>query len=184
VNIISELKKFKSDYYTVFITQNGNNFFEYKDGSLHIAYVDNYELFYAKSTDNGLHWTKEKIITGHEGDIRRASLVLDRNGKVFIGFNVNKNYNYANPTAVSYGQEFKFDLYCTDNVNGTWRIEKVDTYNKSKHTMANDGAEVSDMLIDADNNLHLFANYGGWWNYGGIAYIKLWIEDFIVILKP
>ena len=169
-NIISELKTFKSAYFTGFAPQNGNNLFEHTDQSLHITYVDNYELFYAKSTDKGLHWTKEKITTGHDGDIRRASLVVDKNGKVFIGFNVNDNYNYGNPTAVTDTKEFLFDLYCTQNLNGVWSVEKVDSYNKSTHSMANDGAEVADMLIDADNNLHIFANYGGWWNYGGIAY--------------
>ena len=168
--IISQLNPYKSGYFTNFVTQNGNNFFEHTDNSLHIAFVDDYELYYAKSTDSGKSWKKEKVNTGYDGDIRRASLVVDNNGKVFIGFNVHTKYNYANPTAVSYGYEFNYELYCANNINTIWNIEKIDTFNKSTNSHPNDGAEVADMIIDSNNNLHLFTNYAGWWNYGGVAH--------------
>lgn len=169
-NIISQLNSYKSGYFTSFITQNGNNFFEHTDKSLHIAFVDDYELYYAKSTDSGKSWHKEKINTGYDGNIKRASLVVDKNGKVFIGFNAHSKFNYANPTSVTYGYEFNYELYCANNIGGTWSIEKVDTFNKSSNAKPNDSAEVADMIIDSNNNIHLFANYSGWWNYGGVAY--------------
>ncbi|MFK5975055.1 MAG: hypothetical protein QM493_00985 [Sulfurovum sp.] len=169
-NIISQLNSYKSGYFTSFITQNSNNFFEHTDKSLHIAFVDDYELYYAKSTDSGKSWHNEKINTGYDGNIKRASLVVDNNGKVFIGFNAHSKSNYANPTSITYGYEFNYELYCANNLSGIWSIEKVDTFNKSSNVRPNDSAEVADMIIDSNNNIHLFANYSGWWNYGGVAY--------------
>lgn len=77
------------------------NYSYYKDvsGTEHLAVVDNYELYYYKSTNDGADWSKEKIITGHEGDIYIAAITVDNNGKVFIGYTIHSLFNYANPTA-------------------------------------------------------------------------------------
>ncbi|MDP2362641.1 MAG: hypothetical protein Q8M94_02605, partial [Ignavibacteria bacterium] len=91
---------FYTGYFTSFGHWTINSFIEDVDGILHVAYVDNYELYYYKSTNDGQTWQKEQIITGHEGDIRNVSLAVDLNGKVFIGFTAHPLYNYSNPTGI------------------------------------------------------------------------------------
>jgi len=71
-----------------------NSYFKEPDGTEHLAYVDNYKLYYFKSTDDGKNWSKEQIITTLEGDIRSCALTVDTAGKVFIGITVNNNLNY------------------------------------------------------------------------------------------
>lgn len=163
---ITTTKSYKNGYFTNFTSQNGNNLFEEADGTLHLAFIDNYELFYATSKDKGLTWSKEQIITNHEGAIRRASLTVDGNGKVFIAFTTQDKFNYANPTQVVYGQEFEYNLYCATNMGGTtWSIETLYTYQSR-----NNSQEIASINVDKDNNIYVFANYYGWWSYGGTAY--------------
>ena len=156
---------FYTGYFTSFGHWTINSFIEDVDGILHVAYVDNYELYYYKSTDDGQTWQKELIITGHEGDIRNASLAVDLNGKVFIGFTAHALYNYSNPTGVIYYHEFEYDLYCVHNKTGSWVVEAVEA-----HSTSNNGPVVENIYVDADNNVHLFANKYGWMNYGGVAW--------------
>ncbi len=163
--VITTTQEYKTGYYTSFIHQNGNNLFEDSAGTLHIAFVDNYELYYAKSTDGGESWSKEKITTGHEGALRRASLTVDTNKKVYIGFITHNKFNYADDTNVTYGTNFEYDMYCATNKSGSWSIELLYT-----HENGTTGREVAGLDIDADNNVHLFATYYGWWSYGGRAY--------------
>ncbi len=152
--------------YTSFGHWTINSFIEDPvDGYLHVAYVDNYELYYYKSTDEGQTWQKEQIITGHEGDIRNASLAVDLNGKVFIGFTAHSLYNYSNPTGVTFYHEFEYDLYCVHNKTGSWVVEAV-----AAHSSSNNGPVIENVLVDANNDVHLFANKYGWMNYGGIAW--------------
>ncbi len=141
-----------------------NSFFEEPDGTEHLAYVDNYKLYYFKSTDDGANWVKEQVITSHEGDIRNCALTVDTNGKVFIGITVNNNFNYANPSATAYGSEWYFDLYCMNNKTGSWVKELV-----SQHS-GNSGALVEGLFVDAGNHVHMIANYYGWSSYGGKAW--------------
>ncbi len=158
-------QQFSTGYFTGFGHFTRSSFVEDIDGNLHIAYVDNYELFYFKSTDNGQTWDKQQIITGHEGDIRYASLETDLNGKVFIGMTVNSLYNYSNPTGITFGTEFYYDLYCANNKTGSWVVELV-----TLHSSGNFGAVVENIYVDADNNVHLFANRYGWNSVGGEAW--------------
>ena len=66
-----------------FYHMNGNNAFQDANGTVHMAYVDNYELYYVESTDGGVTWqNKEKVPTGHDGDIRTAAIVVDHNGRL------------------------------------------------------------------------------------------------------
>lgn len=152
-----------------FLYQNGNNLYREDNGTLHMAIVQNYELWYFKSTNNGTNWTSEKIITGQEGDLRLAALTVDQNGKVFIGFTTNPGYNYAASGAPPYGEEFYFDLYCANNSSGSWSVTKLYT-----HSTSNYGALVSGMAVDGNNNVHVFASNYGWWNYGGTAWEWKW----------
>jgi hypothetical protein len=126
--------------------------------------VDNYKLYYFKSTDNGSTWTKEQIITNHEGDIFSASLTVDGLGKVYIGFTVQDLFNYCNPTGVGSGTEFFYDLYCIHNKTGSWALEHVATY------AGNAGPRVMGLFIDANYSVHILANRYGWNSMGGIAW--------------
>ena len=162
---ITTTQDYKTGYFTNFYHQNGNNLFEEADGTLHLAFVENYELFYALSKDAGKTWSKEKIPTGQDGGLRRASLTVDSNGKVFIGFTSQDKFNYANPTNVVYGQEFEYDLSCVTNISGTWLIETLYTYQSR-----NNSQEIASINVDKENNIYIFANYYGWWSNGGTAY--------------
>ena len=157
--------QFSTGYFTGFGHTTINSFIEDVNGDLHIAYVDNYELFYFKSTDDGQTWIKEQIITGHEGDIRFAALAVDLEGNVFIGITIHSLYNYANPTGIAFGSEFYYDLYCANNKTGSWVVELV-----TLHSSGNFGAVVENIYVDADNNVHLFANRYGWNSVGGEAW--------------
>ncbi|MFN8134476.1 MAG: T9SS type A sorting domain-containing protein [Bacteroidales bacterium] len=146
-----------------------NSYFKEPDGTEHLAYVDNYKLYYFKSTDDGAHWAKEQVMTSNEGDIRNCALTVDTNGKVFIGITVNNNLNYSNPPATAYGSEWYFDLYCVNNKTGSWVKELV-----SQHS-GNSGALVEGLFVDAGNHVHMLANYYGWGSYGGTAWE--WIRN-------
>ena len=147
------------------------SFFKDSANTEHIAYVDNYELYYFKSTNNGEYWTKEKIITGHEGDLHSCALTVDHDGKIFIGFTIHSLYNYANPSGITGGQNyFLFDLYCVNNKSGAWVTELV-----SLHSASNFGPKVMGLYVDTNNNVHLIANYYGWMSYGGTAWE--WIRN-------
>lgn len=167
-NLVKTLSQFYTGYYTSFNQMSGNNIFSDSSGNLHAAIVDNYELYYLSSIDSGSTWTSEKITTGHEGDIKVASLVVDNNGKIFIGFSCNDGYNYGDASTVSYGNEFNFDLYCANNLSGSWSIETVNIPTRSGSD--NYGPLSSSMIVDANNDVHLFANRYGWWSYGGTAW--------------
>ncbi len=158
-------QSFRTGYFTGFGHWTINSFIEDVDGSLHAAYVDNYELFYFHSTDNGQGWTKEQIITGHEGDIRYAALAVDLDGKIFIGITIHSLYNYANPTGITFANEFYYDLYCVNNKTGSWVVEQVEL-----HSSGNFGPVVENIYVDVDNNVHLFANRYGWNSFGGEAW--------------
>jgi len=158
-------QQFRTGYFTGFGHYTINSFIEDVDGSLHAAYVDNYELFYFRSIDNGQTWTKEQIITGHEGDIRFVTLAVDLNGKVFIGFTAHPYHNYANPTGITFGTEFYYNLYCVNNLSGSWVVESVASYSTSNY-----GPLAENMYVDANNNIHFFANRYGWNSYGGEAW--------------
>jgi hypothetical protein len=143
-----------------------NSYFKEPDGTEHLAYIDNYKLFYFKSTDNGLSWSKQQITTGHEGDLYLCVLTVDTNGKVFIGLTVHDLFNYANPSGITNGsQYFWYDAYCVNNKTGSWITEFVQI-----HSGSNFGPIVTGMFVDASNNVHLVANYYGWMSTGGTAW--------------
>jgi hypothetical protein len=148
-----------------------NAYFKEPGGIEHLAYVDNYKLFYFKSTDDGVSWSKEQIVTGHEGDIQNCALTVDTAGKVFIGITIHSLYNYANPTGITGGANyFLFDAYCLTNKSGSWVTELV-----GLHSASNFGPKVSGLYADANNNIHFVANYYGWNSYGGTAWE--WIRN-------
>ncbi|MBA4313035.1 MAG: hypothetical protein C0417_10445 [Chlorobiaceae bacterium] len=142
-----------------------NSYFKEPNGNEHFAYVDNYKLFYFKSTDNGATWSKEQITTGHEGDIQNCALTIDTAGKVFIGITIHSLYNYANPTGITDGSNyFLFDAYCITNKTGSWVTELVGLH------PSNYGPKIAGLFVDGNNNVHFIANYYGWYSYGGTAW--------------
>ncbi len=44
--LVTTTQAYYTGYYTSFYFQTGNNLFEEADGTLHVAYVENYELYY------------------------------------------------------------------------------------------------------------------------------------------
>ncbi len=143
-----------------------NSYFRDRLGVEHLAYIDNYKLYYFRSTDDGEHWSKEQVVTGHEGDIYLCALTADTNGKVFIAITVHDLFNYANPSGItSGGQYFLFDAYCVNNLGGSWETELV-----AVHEALNAGPKVAGLFVDAGNNVHLVANRYGWYSYGGVAW--------------
>lgn len=161
---------YKTGYFTAFQRYYFQSFIEDDNGFLHISYIDNYELYYYKSTDNGLSWTGEKVVTGHEGDIYSAALTVDEAGYVYFGITVHPLFNYCNPTSVGSGTEFQYDIYCVNNKTGSWTSELIYT-----HSASNYGARVALLYTDTGNNIHLIANYYGWYSQGGTVWE--WIRD-------
>lgn len=163
---VTSTQTYYTDYYTSFANHAGNNLFREADGTLHMAIIENYELYYLHSDDEGASWSKTKVPTGHDGDLYWAALTVDRNGDVFIGFTANDHFNYGNPTSVGYGKEFYFDLYCANNSTGSWVVETL--YKPSRVSLSdNYGPTAMGMVVDNNNNVHFFANRNGWWTYGG-----------------
>ena len=162
---------FRTGYFTNFGHVTVNSFFEDTSGVLHLAYVDNYKLYYYKSTNDGDSWTKEQITTGHEGDIHNCALTVDNDGNVFIAITVHDFYNYSYPTAVYSGGEFYYDAYCTNNKSGSWITELVATHDAA----SNYGPKPMALFSDSNNDIHLIANYYGWLSRGGTAWE--WIRN-------
>jgi hypothetical protein len=162
---------FYTDYFTTFghTTQSGNNLIEDAEGNVHIAWIDNYRLWYFKSSNNGESWSIRRLTTGHEGDIFYATLVVDHNGKVFIAFTCNDYFDYGNPTSVSYGYEFYYDLYCIHNLSESWTVETIDKPTRSGLS-DNYGAVISAMSVDSNNDIHVYTQRAGFWTYGGEAW--------------
>ena len=49
-------------------------------------------------------------------------------------------------------------LYCVHNKTGAWAVELVAT-----HSTSNYGPVVQNILVDANNDVHLYANKYGWY---------------------
>lgn len=60
-------------------------------------------------------------------------------------------------------------MYCASNRHGTWNIETVYAPSRSGNS-DNYGPVPYSMIVDANNDIHIFAGREGWWNYGGTAW--------------
>jgi hypothetical protein len=160
---------FYTGYFTSFSYTVGTNLFQDNQGILHFAYVRNYELWYFRSEDDGKTWSGNKIPTGHDGDVCRAAITVNKDGFVFIAYTINQHYNYSNPSGVDYSEEFHLDLYCAHNLQGKWQIETLYAPTRSGFS-DNYGPTVEAMLVDSSNNILLYANRVGWYTYGGTAW--------------
>jgi len=172
--VIGDTQPYYAGYYTGFASSYGHGAFMEDDGTIHLAMIENYELFHYLSNDDGQTWTSEQVVTGHEGLMNIATITVDRDGHVFIGYNIHYAFNYGNPTGVVFGYEFYYDLYCVNNESGSWVVDTL--YAPARAPFADNwGAQPTAMIVDADNNVRLFANRGGWNTTGGTAWE--WVYD-------
>lgn len=121
-----------------------------KNGKLHLTFIDNGKLYYSHSEDNGISWNKEQVITGSEGKIQVSAIAVTKEGKVFIAYStLEASYYYMKN-------------HCVHNLNGNWEIEHLNApiYN-------NNGPFTTNIKVDDDNTVHIFATHYGWWSYGG-----------------
>jgi hypothetical protein len=168
---ISTLEAFRTGSFTSFSYVTTNSFFEDISGNLHLVLIENYKLFYYNSTNDGETWQKNQIITGHEGDLRNATITVDTNGVIFIGITVHPDYNYAYPSGVYSGGEFLYEIYCLNNKIGAWQIESV----AGSDAGSNAGPVAETIFVDSNNDVHFIAGRYGWLSYGGSAWE--WIRN-------
>ena len=169
-HVLTSQSYYTSDEWLNFASQNGRNLYRESDGTLHMAFVDNYELWYSKSVDDGNSWATEKVPTDLDGKVRYAVMTVDQNGKVYIGFTANPAYNYAN-NIVSGTNVYRYDVHGVNNVSGSWVVNKL-------HTSVNGwGYFVSGIAVDADNDVHLFATRYGWYAESQGQQVVEWVWD-------
>jgi hypothetical protein len=141
-----------------------SNLFKDPEGNLHGAYVDNFKLYYFISEDNGETWEVEQVITGFEGKIWNSGIVVDSEGKVFIPFAMHPNYNYGQG-ALGYPQ-FIYKIYCAVFSNEEWDMVLL----QDNIAGSNQGHRLGDVLIDAEDRVHVFTERYGWNTYGGALF--------------
>ena len=158
-----------------------SNYFQDNLGVLHGAYVDNFELYYYYSEDDGNTWEVEQVITGYEGKIKNAGVVADSQGNVFIPFEIHPNYNYG-LSPIGYPQ-FIYQIYCANNLEGNWTFDLI----FNNEVGSNRGYNLSDVLIDENDKVHIFASKYGWFLYGGMIALsvrdpetKAWTAEVVV----
>lgn len=154
---------FRVNTFTSYSNGCGSNLFQDKNKGLHMAYIDNYKLYYGFSANEGTTWLTSQVVTGFEGKIKNAGIVVSSDGKVFIPFEIHPNYNYG-LAPIDYPQ-FIYQIHCaTKNPGGTdWQNVLLVNNNTSN----NQGSNLSDVVIDSSNNVHVFSSNYGWYTYGG-----------------
>ena len=156
-------EQFYTDYFTGYGVYTKRSFFEDTNGGLHIAFLSNYKLYYYYSSDDGINWTGEQIVTGLEGQFRYAVIYADANSTPYIGVTINPYYNYGNPTNIKhYNQEFRFNNYMITKVDGAWTKETVYISNEGNY-----GFYANEIYMENDGSIKLVGARAGWWDYGG-----------------
>jgi|LSQX01.1.fsa_nt_gb hypothetical protein len=139
----------------------GTNLFLDSENNLHGAYVDNYKIFYLFSSDQGQTWDIEQLVTGYEGKIKNCGIAVTTNGKVFIPFEIHPNLNYGG-APVGY-PEFINIIYCAVSNEEDWDITMLLPNNPG----LNQGHFLGDVLVDNQDNVHVYSMSYGWYYYGG-----------------
>jgi hypothetical protein len=145
-----------------------SNLFKDPEGNLHGVYVDNYELFYFFSDDQGENWDLEQVITGFEGKIWNSGIVVNSEGKVFIPFAMHPNYNYG-LSPIGYPQ-FIYKIYCAIFSGEQWEVVLL----QDNISGSNQGHRLGDVLIDSDDRVHVFTERYGYYTYGGAIYENIY----------
>lgn len=138
------------------------------EGSIHFVYVHNYKLFCYTSTDNGVTWTAEQIITGKEGKIRTAMIGLAPGNKKLIVYTVNDAFING---SVPYYSEFLYDAYAAVDEESGWVITKLYT-----HT-TNNGLLPFGIITDENGIVHALLSKYGWYLYGGELYETMYTSE-------
>ncbi|WP_016778653.1 InlB B-repeat-containing protein [Anaerophaga thermohalophila] len=139
------------------------NLYKDKNGTFHMAVVDNYELKYLTSSDNGQTWTEQTISSEYDGKVSDAMIKGDGNGNLFVAVETRPGYDYGSSILLDY--YFWRHIYVYHNLDGTWQKESVETPAQSMG-----GKAIRDLLIANDGTVHLITIYSGWGDYGGEAW--------------
>lgn len=145
-----------------------SNLFKDSEGKLHAAYVDNFKLYYLTSADQGETWETEQVITGFEGKIWLSGIVVNSEGKVFIPFAMHPNYNYGQSALGS--SQFIYKVYCAILSGEAWDFVLL----QDNIPGSNQGHRLGDVLIDAEDRVHVFTERYGWYTYGGSLYESIY----------
>jgi len=142
-----------------------NSLFEDTNGTLHLAYINNYDLHYAYSTDSGQNWTTEMLGASQNGKIYNAVLAVDSNNTIYIGYT-------SNPTWTDYGSGrdtsnySKYSMHVAIKESGeAWSFETV-----AGPTGNNKGHVSIGIYTDMNNTPYIVSFMNGWYQYGGQAY--------------
>jgi hypothetical protein len=159
--IIHTGETFQTNQFQGYSWGNFSNLFHDSEGNLHGAYVDNYQLYYFHSEDNGKTWITQQIITGYEGKIKMTAIAVNSEGKIFIPFEIHPNYNYG-LQPINYPQ-FIYQVYvATSDDAENWSFELL-----MDNTTSNQGYFLKDILMGSDDKVHIISEKYGWWSYGG-----------------
>ncbi|WP_066630480.1 T9SS type A sorting domain-containing protein [Labilibacter marinus] len=156
--------QYQRQYYT-----NQANYLQYEsvinsDGIVYTLWIDNYELFcfsHDLSTDT---WVKEKIETGHDGDIHQAFMGLTGDNQRVIVYSYNPYFNYGASTG--YGKEFWDTTVAMVETPSGWE-------SKTYFTQAGTGFSSNYGLLPycitsgSDGKVHITLHRQGWYTYGG-----------------
>jgi len=126
-----------------------------------ILSIENYELFLLESTDAGLTWTKDTIVTGDEGDLRSAFITTTPGGQRVIIYGINPYYNYG--STLSTYNYFKHGTYAlVETATGTWTKSTL-----SPTTTSNNGLLPFGIFVDNSGNIRAYLHQRAWYTYGG-----------------
>lgn len=131
------------------------------DGTIYFVYVDNYELWYYQSSDEGVSWEAHQVVTGNEGYIHNAMAALTQDDSLVIVYSLNTAY--VNGT-VSFASEFMYDIYGAVQSKDGWKIELLRAHS------GNSGLLPYGTITTKSGLVHVLMHKYGWYNYGGELY--------------
>jgi len=142
-----------------------NSLYRDANGTIHTAFVNNYDLYYAYSTDEGETWTTQNIGSPKNGKIKNAGLAVDSQGTVYIAYTSNPYYSdYASGGGDNYTY-LKYTLNAAIKPQGgEWTFEEV-----AGLTGRNNGYYFSNIYVDDNDDVYVVATLQGWYQYGGEA---------------
>lgn len=139
------------------------NIFKDKEGTFHMAVVDNYELKYLSSSDDGQTWLEQTISSEYDGKVSNAMIKGDGNGNLFVAVETRPGFNYGSSIILDY--YFWRHIHVYQNLEGTWQKESVEIPGQFMG-----GKVITDLLVSNDGTVHLITRYSGWNDYGGKAW--------------
>ncbi|MDF1575552.1 MAG: T9SS type A sorting domain-containing protein [Bacteroidales bacterium] len=132
-----------------------------REGNIYFVFVDNYNLYYHRSDDNGLTWTEQQLTTPQDGKIFTAMVALTQDDSLVITYAANQGFSNG---TVSFGSEFIYDLYGAVQSKDAWTITPL-----KMHTN-NSGLLPFGTITTKSGLVHVILHKYGWYNYGGELY--------------